>query len=105
MSEHGDTRPIWNIWTQMSENMVEDKSYNQPLKLWEEIHTGNVMIEQAHGQVLPKKQHPACNLAVKIVEQRELQRAAENPGGKSQMRTLHRPLNGMDELHAGTTEK
>ena len=48
----------------MSEQFGEDKFYNQPLKLREEIHTGRLKIKQAHGQALPVKQHSKCNMAV-----------------------------------------
>ena len=58
-------------WDQvMTENLGKDKSYNQPLKLRDEIHTGKLKIRQAHGQSLLVKQHPEYNLAVTIVRAR-----------------------------------
>ena len=61
----------------MTEILGEEVPYNQPLKLRDEIHTGKFTIRQAHGQALPVKQTPECNLAVKIVEEREWQMTAE----------------------------
>ena len=47
------------------------------------------MIRQAHGQVLPGKQHPEYNLAVKIVQGREPQLTAEGDHKREESKDKH----------------
>ena len=75
--------------TVMTENLGKDQSYNQPLKLLEEIHTGRLQIRQAHRQALPVKQHPEYHLAVKLFQERERQRAAEGDLKREESKDEH----------------
>ena len=79
LSEQGRTKAEMEHWdTVMSEQLGEDASYNQPLRLRVNVHTGRwTKIKQADGQALPVKQHPESYLAVKMVTEREQQMAAE----------------------------
>ena len=48
-----DVRTRAQLGNVMTESLGEDTSYNQPLKLRDEIHTGKLKIRPAHGQALP----------------------------------------------------
>ena len=66
----------WLTWSTGTSSLGEDNSYNQPLKLRDEVRTGKFKIRQTHGQALPEEQDPEYNLAVTCVRERERQMTA-----------------------------